>query len=135
MHHQRFVTHQFTQSIDNNIRYPSTLTSNHLFYTQAVRVFKFGPDYLDPQILERGSKAPVTQLDLFMAGEAWCKQQIYRAVTESKLDIVLVEGAMGLYDGDESSADLAARFNIPVVLILDVRAMAQTAAAIAVGWH
>jgi cobyrinic acid a,c-diamide synthase len=68
-----------------------------------------------------------------MAGEAWCKQQIYRAVTESKLDIVLVEGAMGLYDGDESSADLTARFNIPVVLILDVRAMAQTAAAIAVG--
>ena len=49
-----------------------------LLYTQAVRVFKFGPDYLDPQILERGSKAPVTQLDLFMAGEAWCKQQIYR---------------------------------------------------------
>lgn len=68
-----------------------------------------------------------------MAGEAWCKQQIYRAVTEGKADIVLVEGAMGLYDGDDSSADLAARFNIPVVLILDVRAMAQTAAAIAVG--
>ena len=82
---------------------------------------------------ERGSKAPVTQLDLFMAGEQWCKQQIYRAVTDGKADIVLVEGAMGLYDGDESSADLAARFNIPVVLILDVRAMAQTAAAIAVG--
>ena len=41
-----------------------------------VRVFKFGPDYLDPQILERASKAPVVQLDLWMAGEAWCKQQI-----------------------------------------------------------
>lgn len=79
-----------------------------------VRVFKFGPDYLDPQILERASKAPVVQLDLWMAGEAWCKQQIYRAVTEGKADIVLVEGAMGLYDGNDCSADLAAKFRMPV---------------------
>ena len=100
---------------------------------QRVRVFKFGPDYLDPQILERGSKAPVVQLDLWMAGEEWCKQQIYRAVTEGKADFVLVEGAMGLYDGDDCSADLAAKFGIPVALVMDVRAMAQTAAAIAVG--
>ncbi|KAK1736933.1 hypothetical protein QTG54_012378 [Skeletonema marinoi] len=42
----------------------------------------------DPQILERGSKAPVVQLDLWMAGEEWCKQQIYRAVTEGKADFV-----------------------------------------------
>ena len=111
---------------------------------QRVRVFKFGPDYLDPQILERGSKAPVVQLDLWMAGEEWCKQQIYRAVTEGKgdfglpfsegkADFVLVEGAMGLYDGDDCSADLAAKFGIPVALVIDVCAMAQTAAAIAVG--
>ena len=68
-----------------------------------------------------------------MAGEEWCKQQIYRAVTEGKADIVLVEGAMGLFDGNDCSADLAAKFGIPVVLIMDVRAMAETAAAIAVG--
>ena len=37
---------------------------------KAVRVFKFGPDYLDPQILERASHAPVVQLDVWMAGEA-----------------------------------------------------------------
>mmetsp|Transcript_21880 Transcript_21880/g.37390 ORF Transcript_21880/g.37390 Transcript_21880/m.37390 type:complete len:369 (-) Transcript_21880:319-1425(-) len=98
-----------------------------------VRVFKFGPDYLDPQILERGSKAPVVQLDLWMAGEEWCKQQIYRAITEGKADFVLIEGAMGLYDGDDCSADLAAKFGIPVALVIDVCAMAQTAAAIAVG--
>ena len=100
---------------------------------QRVRVFKFGPYYLDPQILERGSKAPVVQLDLWMAGEEWCKQQNYSAVTEGKADFVLVEGAMGLYDGDDCSADLAAKFGIPVALVIDVCAMAQTAAAIAVG--
>ena len=100
---------------------------------KTVRIFKFGPDYLDPQILERASRSPVVQLDLWMAGEEWCRQQIYQAVTDGNADIVLVEGAMGLYDGTPSSADLAARFGIPVVLVMDVRAMAQTAAAIAVG--
>ena len=98
-----------------------------------VRIFKFGPDYLDPQILEKGSKTPVVQLDLWMAGEEWCRQQLYRAVSEYQADIILVEGAMGLFDGTPSSADLAAKFGIPVALIMDVRAMAQTAAAIAVG--
>ena len=100
---------------------------------KTVRVFKFGPDYLDPKKLERASHAPIVQLDLWMAGEAWCKQQIYKAVHDDQADIVLVEVAMGLYDGTPSSADLAAQFGIPLVLIMDVRAMAQTAAAIAVG--
>ena len=100
---------------------------------KTVRVFKFGPDYLDPQILERASHASVVQLDLWMAGEEWCKEQLYRAVHDDQADIVLIEGAMGLYDGTPSSADLAAKFGIPVVLVMDVRAMAQTAAAIAAG--
>uniref|UniRef100_A0A7S4N165 Cobyrinic acid a,c-diamide synthase n=1 Tax=Odontella aurita TaxID=265563 RepID=A0A7S4N165_9STRA len=113
---------------------------------KAVRIFKKGPDYLDPQILERattgGAAAGVVQLDMWMCGEEWCRDQLYRAATTKGdggggggggADIILVEGAMGLYDGNPSSADLAAKFGIPVALIMDVRAMAQTAAAIAVG--
>lgn len=96
-----------------------------------VRVFKTGPDYLDPQILEQASGQPVEQLDLWMAGEAYCQQKLYEAA--SVADLILVEGAMGMFDGEPSSADLAARFNIPVVIILDVKGMAQTAAAIALG--
>lgn len=96
-----------------------------------VRIFKFGPDYLDPQILQLGCGEPVVQLDMWMAGEEWCRQQLYRAAVDA--DVILIEGAMGLYDGTPSSADLAAKFGIPVALIMDVRAMAQTAAAIAVG--
>ena len=115
----------------------TTITASlaHLLHRngKAVRIFKFGPDYLDPQILEKGSKTPVVQLDLWMAGEEWCRQQLHRAVAEYEADIILVEGAMGLFDGTPSSADLAAKFGIPVALIMDVRAMAQTAAAIAVG--
>jgi len=98
---------------------------------KVVRVFKTGPDYLDPQILEQASRQPVEQLDLWMAGEAYCQQKLYEAAGVA--DLILVEGAMGMFDGEPSSADLAARFNIPVVIILDVKGMAQTAAAIAAG--
>ena len=39
---------------------------------QRVRVFKMGPDFIDPMIHERASGAPVYQLDLWMMGEAHC---------------------------------------------------------------
>ncbi|MEH6358067.1 MAG: cobyrinate a,c-diamide synthase [Pseudomonadales bacterium] len=96
-----------------------------------VRVFKTGPDYLDPQILAQASGKHVEQLDMWMAGEAYCQQKLYEAAREA--DLILVEGAMGLFDGEPSSADLASRFNIPVALLMDVKGMAQTAAAIAIG--
>ena len=96
-----------------------------------VRVFKTGPDYLDPQILAQASDAHVEQLDMWMAGENYCQQKLYEAALEA--DLILVEGAMGLFDGEPSSADLAARFNIPVAIVMDVKGMAQTAGAIAIG--
>lgn len=96
-----------------------------------VRVFKTGPDYLDPQILAQASKQPVEQLDLWMAGEAYCQQKLYEAACEA--DLILVEGVMGMFDGEPSSADLAATFGIPIAIVMDVKGMAQTAAAIAVG--
>ncbi|BBI51644.1 hypothetical protein HORIV_40650 [Vreelandella olivaria] len=78
---------------------------------KVVRVFKTGPDYLDPQILAQASGQPVDQLDLWMAGEAYCRQRFYDAACAA--DLILVEGAMGLFDGEPSSADLAALFGIP----------------------
>ncbi|HCB39391.1 MAG: cobyrinic acid a,c-diamide synthase [Alcanivorax sp.] len=96
-----------------------------------VRVFKAGPDYLDPQILQQASAAPVLQLDLWMAGEAYCRQALYDAAAEA--DLILVEGVMGMYDGEPSSADLAALFQMPLAIVMDVAGMAQTAAALAQG--
>jgi cobyrinic acid a,c-diamide synthase len=96
-----------------------------------VRVFKTGPDYLDPQVLAQASGQPVDQLDLWMAGEAYCRQRFYQAAVSA--DIILVEGAMGLFDGEPSSADLAALFGLPLVIVMDVKGMAQTAAALVSG--
>lgn len=96
-----------------------------------VRVFKTGPDFLDPMILERASGAPVYQLDLWMGGEAHCRRLLYDAAGGA--DVILIEGVMGLYDGRPSSADLAALFGIPVLAVIDGSAMAQTFGAVACG--
>lgn len=96
-----------------------------------VRVFKIGPDFLDPMILEQASGNPVYQLDLWMGGEAHCRQLLQAAADAA--DLILIEGVMGLYDGTPSSADLAARLGIPVLAVIDAGAMAQTFGAIATG--
>ena len=96
-----------------------------------VRVFKTGPDYLDPQILQLASGEPVEQLDLWMAGEDYCRERLFLAAQQA--DLILIEGAMGLYDGNPSSADLAVLFGIPVTLVMDVKGMAQTCGALVLG--
>ena len=96
-----------------------------------VRVFKTGPDFLDPTMLARACGAPVETLDLWMVGEARCRALLAEASREA--DLVLIEGVMGLYDGNPSSADLARAFDVPVLAVLDASAMAQTAGALACG--
>ncbi len=96
-----------------------------------VRVFKTGPDFLDPMILERASGNPVYQLDLWMGGAAHCRQLLYEAAGDA--DVILVEGVMGLFDGNPSSADLAREFGIPILAVIDASAMAQTFGAVALG--
>jgi len=98
---------------------------------KVVRIFKVGPDYLDPKILRQASGQPVEPLDMWMAGLDYCQDKMYQAAQVA--DIILIEGAMGIFDGKPSSADLAAQFGIPVAIVMDVKGMAQTAAAIAMG--
>ena len=96
-----------------------------------VRVFKAGPDFLDPMVLERASGHPVYQLDLWMGGEAHCRELLWQAAADA--DLILVEGVMGLYDGLSSTADLAVRLGLPVLAVIDASGMAQTFGAIAHG--
>ena len=98
---------------------------------QRVRVFKCGPDFIDPMLLERACGAPVHTLDLWMVGRDECRRRLAQAAREA--DAVLVEGVMGLYDGTPSAADLANEFGIPVLAVIDASAMAQTAGAVARG--
>jgi cobyrinic acid a,c-diamide synthase len=98
---------------------------------QRVHVFKCGPDFIDPMVLEHASGAKVHTLDLWMVGLEQSRQRLARAAREA--DVVLIEGVMGLYDGDPSAADLARAFDLPVLAVIDASAMAQTAGAVVMG--
>lgn len=96
-----------------------------------VRVFKHGPDYLDPMVLEVASGNPVYQLHPWMTGEDECRWRLAEAAKTA--DLILIEGAMGLFDGDPSSADLAKLMGIPALPVIDAGGMAQTFGAVALG--
>jgi cobyrinic acid a,c-diamide synthase len=103
----------------------------HTKQGRRVRVFKTGPDFLDPMVLERAAGTPAYQLDLWMCGEADVRQRLFDAA--GACDLILIEGVMGLFDGDPSSADLAQQFGVPVMTVIDGAAMAQTFGALACG--
>jgi len=96
-----------------------------------VRVFKCGPDFLDPAWLALASGAPVQSLDLWMTGEADCRARLHQAACEA--DLILLEGVMGLFDGEPSAADLAVHLGLPVLAVIDASAMAGTFGALAWG--
>lgn len=111
--------------------FTAALARAHARQGRRVRVFKTGPDFLDPMVLARASGAPVYQLDLWMNGEADVRARLYEAAGEAEL--ILIEGVMGLFDGGTSSADLAQRLGLPVLAVIDGSAMAQTFGAVATG--
>ena len=96
-----------------------------------VQAFKTGPDFIDPTILECATGRPVYQLDLWMGGEDDCRRRLQAAAGAA--DLIVIEGVMGLFDGNPSSADLAVRFGVPILAVIDASAMAQTFGAIVHG--
>ncbi len=96
-----------------------------------VRVFKSGPDFIDPMVLARASGHPVFNLDDRMVGLAESRWRVAEAATQA--DLVLIEGVMGLYDGPPSAADLARGLDVPVVVVIDAGSMAQTFGALVHG--
>ena len=109
----------------------AALARLHARQGRRVRVFKCGPDFLDPHWHELASGAPVHSLDLWINGAPDCAQRLHDAALEA--DLLLIEGVMGLFDGDPSAADLAQRFGVPVLAVVDASAMAQTFGAVAHG--
>jgi cobyrinic acid a,c-diamide synthase len=109
----------------------AALARHHVRAGRRVRVFKIGPDFLDPMILARISGADVSPLDLWMVGAEECARLLFEAAADA--DLILIEGAMGLFDGDPSAADLAERFGVPIAALIDARGMGQTFGALALG--
>ncbi len=109
----------------------AAIANYHRLQGRDVRVFKTGPDFIDPMILTKASGNPVYQLDLWMVGEQHCRELLFEAAKQA--DLILVEGVMGLFDGEPSTADLSLFFDIPVLAVIDGSAVAQTFGALALG--
>jgi cobyrinic acid a,c-diamide synthase len=109
----------------------AALARLHARQGRRVRVFKCGPDFLDPQIHAIASGAPCYNVDLWMCGAADAAWRLAEAAQEA--DLILVEGVMGLYDGQPAGADLAAQLGLPILTVIDGAAMATSFGAIAYG--
>ncbi len=109
----------------------AALARLHTRLGRKVRVFKCGPDFLDPQIHAIASGASCQNVDLWMCGADDIAWRLAEAARDA--DLILVEGVMGLYDGTPSAADLARQLGLPILAVIDGASMANSFGAIAFG--
>jgi len=102
----------------------------------AVGSLKIGPDYIDPGFHSVASGAACLNIDGWAMRPSTQAGQI--ACIAEDVDLIIVEGVMGLFDGAAdgtgSSADLAADLNLPIILIVDVSGQSASAAAVVTGF-
>lgn len=110
----------------------AALTRRGLFVAPA----KSGPDYIDTAILARAAGREAINLDAWAMSPARLRH--LATGHAARADLLLVEGAMGLFDGAAdsrgSTADLAATLDLPVLLVLDAERQSQSIAALAHGF-
>ena len=105
----------------------------------AVRAAKAGPDYIDPAFHAAATGAPSVNLDSWAMPSALLDALV--AEIADGAEMLVIEGVMGLFDGiagvagrTGATADIAARFRLPVLLVLDVAGQSQSAAAVVRGF-
>lgn len=103
-----------------------------------VGAVKCGPDYIDPAFHAAATGRESLNLDSWAMDEALVANLAARA--HDGADIVIAEGAMGLFDGAPgpegstgASADVARFTGWPILLVHDVSGQGQTAAAVVSG--
>ena len=94
---------------------------------------KSGPDYIDPRFHEAATGLACPNLD------AWAMAPERVRALAAGPGLLVVEGAMGLFDGAPpdgrgATADLARILSLPVVLVVDAARMAQSVAPLVTGF-
>jgi cobyrinic acid a,c-diamide synthase len=105
----------------------------------AVQAAKAGPDYIDPAFHGAATGRDSVNLDSWAMPPSLLDGLMGDAV--SRAEMLVVEGVMGLFDGIEAprgrsgaTAELASRFGLPVLLVIDVSGQSQSAAALVRGF-
>ena len=102
-----------------------------------VSAAKVGPDYIDPAFHAAACGRAGVNLDSWAMRPALLQYLAADAAQEA--DILIVEGVMGLFDGAAdgrgSTADVASRFGLPVVLVVDAARQGQSVAALVRGFR
>ncbi|MDQ7089984.1 MAG: cobyrinate a,c-diamide synthase [Methylococcales bacterium] len=103
-----------------------------------IQAFKAGPDFLDPFWHQVITQSPSYNLDTKMMGVEACRHQL--STQTETVDVALIEGAMGLFDGATgvgelgSSAHLAATLSVPVILVVDAKGMSGSIVPLVAGF-
>ena len=103
-----------------------------------VQPFKVGPDFIDPGHHTRAAGRVCRNLDGWMLSRE-ANLALFRRQARGA-DVAVVEGVMGLFDGYDgaseagSTAQMAKWLGLPVLLVVDARAMARSAAALVHGF-
>ncbi len=107
-----------------------------------VAPFKVGPDYIDPGYHAMATGRPGRNLDPHLCGEAsMVPLFLHGLLAPRPADVAVVEGVMGLFDGQiggdgyASTAHVAGLLQAPIVLVLDISSVSRTAAALVHGLH
>lgn len=114
---------------------------------RTVQSFKVGPDFIDCSYLAHAAGRPCRNLDSWILGVEAVRRSLIQG--SAGADLAIIEGVGGLYDSrggpdpwegiaagrdfPGSTADVAHILGAPVILVLDVGTMSETAAAIALG--
>lgn len=119
----------------------------------AVQAFKCGPDYIDTSYHKTASGNTSYNLDSWLMGEKEAQNTFYSQT--KACDIAIVEGVMGLFDGKKfadieqaetknqkklpsisgSTAHIAQILNLPLIMVIDCKGMAQSISALVRGFQ
>jgi cobyrinic acid a,c-diamide synthase len=104
--------------------------------------FKVGPDYIDPGYHAFATGRPGRNLDPYLCRPDQMASLLrHGAETPTPADVAVIEGVMGLFDGQiggngfASTAHVATLVDAPVILVVDIGQVSRTAAAIVHGLH
>jgi cobyrinic acid a,c-diamide synthase len=104
----------------------------------SVQPFKIGPDFIDPSYHKIITSRESRTLDAWMMGNNGIISTLENTAID--VDVAIIEGVMGLFDGLSGKSDFASTayvakiLNTPVILVIDAAKAARSIAAIAFGY-